>query len=425
MRPVVVLALLTLALARLAPASAAQAGGEINVISSAARVNFPASVTFSLEAESSAPITAITLQLNTPTQRYGAYPRNVRPEFQPGTRVAATWTWRRFGSSLPPGADVTYRWLITDAAGAVVETPVASVRVDDTRFQWREVRDGPVTVRWHEGGEAFGRELLATTTAAVTQLARDQGVELQTPVTVHVYASQNELYTALPGLPPWAGGISLGEFDMLLVPIAPQNMRDGRRALVHELAHQIVYQVTFNPSLGSKVPAWLNEGLAVVAEGDTSAVNRRLIEQAAAAGTLPTLRSLSTAFSTMPASQVELAYAASESVVRYLLASEGPEKMRALLVEFRDGRTADDALRRVYGRGVDEIEDRWRTSLGLRPLDRGVGNDDSPAPPAPASESRDSAGRWVILGSSAAIILALLVVFVLGLILLRRRQARI
>lgn len=410
---VTVLATLTL------PAARAVAAG-VTVISSAARVEFPWGVTFTLEAVSEVEITDVSLLVNLPNQRYGAYPRHVRPDFRPGPRVTATWTWRRFGSQLPPGADISYQWRITDAAGARVETPVAVVRVEDTRFPWRELKSDTVALRWYRGDEAFGRELLETATAAVTRLAREQGVDLVRPVTVLVYGSQADLYSALPGTPPWIGGISIGEYDTVLVPIAPGDRGDGQRALLHELTHQIIYQITFSPGLGSRVPAWLNEGLAVVAEGGTSREHRQVLAQAVQFDRLPTLRTLTNPFSTLPGADAQTAYAAAESVVRYLLHEYGPDRMRALLARFAEGRTPDDALRAVYGKGQDEIEDGWRMSLGLRPRDRG-GETAGGVPVQ--EEGHRTAGRRAVVASIAAMV-ATLVVSVAGSVLLLRRRRR-
>lgn len=402
----------------------AAADGGITVVAAEAKVNFPAGVTFSLDAEAEQEITGVTLQLNTPTQRYGAFPRNLRPDFTPGRRVSASWTWRRFGGQLPPGSEVTYRWRLTTAAGAVLETDTATVRVDDSRFRWKELRDGPVTVRWYEGDDAFGRTLLATTMATVARLGREQGVELQTPVTVHVYGSQRDLYSALPGLPAWVGGISLGEHDAVLAPIPPSDLEEGTRALAHELAHQLIYQITFHTGIGSKVPTWLNEGLAVVAEGEQSRANVGILNRAVRANALPTLRSIGSGFGGLSGDEAGLAYAASESVVRFLLKSEGAEKMRAVLLEFREGRTADDALTRVYGRGVDEVEGAWRRSLGLQPLDRGApapAATAGPEPAAPAEVGRtDEARRGPLLAGGAALVVALLAACG-GALLVRRR----
>lgn len=411
---VAVLAALTLPTAR-----AGTAG--VTVISSAARVDFPWGVTFTLEAASEAGISDISLLLTLPNQRYGAYPRNVRPDFQPGPRVTATWSWRRYGSQLPPGAEISYRWRITDAAGASLETPAATVRVEDTRFQWQELKSETVTLRWYRGDEAFGRELLDAATAAVTRLAREQGVDLVRSVTVLVYGSQADLYSALPGTPPWIGGISIGEYDTVLVPIAPGDRGEGQRALLHELTHQLIYQITFTPGLGSHVPAWLNEGLAVVAEGGTSSENRQALAQAVQFDRLPTLRALINAFSTLPGPDAQVAYAAAESVVRYLLHEYGPDRMRALLSRFGEGRTPDDALRAVYGKGQDEIEDGWRISLGLRPRDRGGAP--SPDGTQTAGAHRSAAeGRIVVAGVAAIVVV--LAVSVTGSLLLARRRRR-
>jgi hypothetical protein len=414
------LVMLVTILAAAVSVTEARAAAGITVTGGGARVSFPSGVTFTLDAESSAEITDVTLLLNTPNQRYGAYTRNVRPDFRPGERVSASWTWRRSGSSLPPGADVSYQWRLTDATGQTLETELAVIRVDDNRFQWQELREGLLTVRWYRGDERFGREMLGSVTEAVRRLSAEQGVDLSAPVTVHVYGSSDDLRGALPGLPGWVGGVSLGEWDSVLVPVPPRDLSNGRRALIHELTHQLIYQITFHPSLGSRVPAWLNEGLAVVSEGATTRENREALLRALTARSLPTLRSLGNSFSALPGEQAQLHYAASESVIRFLLDTEGADRMRVLLAEFRQGRTADDALRAVYGRGVDQTEDQWRISLGLRPLDRGQGEQAPPTAPDPAAGQGGAASTWLVFAGAASITLTLIGALVLGLLLVRR-----
>lgn len=393
------------AITALSPVRIARAGSGITVNAVSAQVSFPSGVSFSLEAESAFAITDVVLLLNPVNQRYGAYTRNIRPDFQPSQRIATSWTWRRAGSSLPPGAEISYQWRMTDAAGQTLETQPVLVRVDDTRYQWHELREGMLTVRWYRGDERFGRELLRLATDAVQFTASEQGVDLATPVTIHVYGSASDMRGALPGLPGWVGGVSMGEWDMVLIPIPPDELEANRRALLHELTHQMIYQITFHPTLGSRVPAWLNEGLAVVSEGPVSRQNRLTLQQAVRTGSLPTLRALANGFSSLPGDQAQLHYAASESAVRFLLESEGPEKMRALLAEFRQGRTADDALRAVYGRGLDQTEDRWRISLGLRPLERGTGEQgtDAPAPALAPADDEGMSTRTLILIVSVVI----------------------
>jgi hypothetical protein len=390
--------ILTALLAALVLAAPARAEETVVVRASEAQVNFPRNVSFRLEAESAAGITDVQLQVSTPGQRYGSAVRNVRPTFAPGPRVTATWTWSRFGDQLPPGAEVSYRWRITEADGRVTETPPSSVRVQDGRHDWQELSDGPITVRWYKGGERFGRDILAAAKESAAHLQQLQGVDLHHPLTVHVYGSQAELYEAVPGAPGWIGGIAIPEFDTVMIGIEPTNLPWGRRALTHEIAHQMVFQVTHHPTLGSRVPTWLNEGLAVAAEGETELRNRQLVDEAVANDTLPTLRALSAPFSVRSGHLAGVAYAASESAVRFLLETYGPEKMRTLLAGLGEGLSADESARRAYGKPLDRLEDEWRADLGLKPMDRGQATlpvDDTSSANL-QREAADGGVSWVI-----------------------------
>lgn len=401
------LLLLVVALVALRP-DPAGADATITVGRSEATVSFPGAVSFRLEAESAAEITGVTLLATTPGRRYGGALHNFRPTFTPGPRVAASYTWRRFGSALPPGTEITYRWRITAADGSTTETPAASVRVDDGRFPWRELRDGAITVRWHKGDDRFGRDLLAAATESIAELGKVQGIELRYPLTIHNYASQQELYEAIPGAPAWIGGVAIPEFDTLITGIPPGRLSgEGRRVLAHEITHQLVYQMTAHPTLGSVVPTWLNEGLAVVAEGPTQRQNQRLIDDAVDDDALPTLRNLAAPFSARDGHLAGLAYAAAESAVRYLLDEHGADTMRALLRALGEGRPADEAARQAYGRSLDQLEDGWRASLGLTPYDRS----DPAAPNAVPDQFESAQNRalerttllWLALGLLALV----------------------
>jgi len=414
-----------LAVAALTAAHPARAEGGAVVRASEARINFPREISFRLDAESSAEIVDVQLQLNTPDQRYGAAVRNVRPSFTAGRQITASWSWPRWGNQLPPGALVTYRWRITDTDGVVTETAQSSVRVQDGRYGWQELSDGPITVRWYKGDERFGREVLAAAKESAARLHDLQGVDARFPLTVHVYGSQRELFDAVPGAPGWIGGIAIPEFDTVMIGIEPGNLPWGRRALTHEMAHQLVFQMTAHPTLGSRVPTWLNEGLAVVAEGETEARNRELIDEAVANGTVPTLRTLSTPFSAQSGHLAGVAYAASESAVRFLLERYGAGKMRELLLALADGLNGDQAARRTYGVGMDQLEDAWRIDLGLKPFDRGqpagIGGDEPSGAAAAAVRSKHGASLLLWLGAALA---ALAVVAAAGGVWIVRRQLR-
>jgi hypothetical protein len=396
------------------------------VRASEAEVNFPRGVSFRLEAESAAGIRDVQLQVHTPGRRYGAAVRNVRPSFSPGQAVSASWTWPRFGNALPPGTVITYRWRITDDEGYVTETEQASVRVQDGRYTWRELSEGSFTVRWYRGDDRFGRDLLAAVREGAERLTRLQGVDLHYPLTIHVYGSQRELYEAVPGVPGWIGGIAIPEFDTVIVGFEPGNLAWGRRALTHEMTHQLVYQMTAHPTLGSRVPTWLNEGLAVVAEGDTERANRRLVDDAVDDDVLPTLRNLASPFSGRDGHLAGLAYAAAENAVRFMLDEYGADAMRVMLRGLGDGLSPEEAAQRAYGRSLDAIEDAWRLDLGLRPFDRGRADTGRVAPTAEpivaAAAGRETIGSavWAIWAGLALAALAAIVLVTGGWLVARR-----
>jgi hypothetical protein len=425
MRSARLLAAVALLVVLLALTGSVHAEEPLLVRASEVQVSFPRGVSFRLEVESPAGIADVQLQVNTPGRRYGAAVRNVRPNFTPGGQVVATWTWQRFGNQLPPGAEITYRWRITEVDGRVTETPQTSVRVEDGRHPWQTLSDGPITVRWYRGGDAFGREVLAAAQESAARLRDLQGVDLRYPLTIHVYGSQNELFEAVPGAPGWIGGIAIPEFDTVLIGIEPSNLPWGRRALTHEMAHQLVYQMTAHPTLGSRVPTWLNEGLAVVAEGETELRSQQLLDQAIADGTLPTLRALSSPFSAQTGHLAGVSYTASESAVRFLLDEHGPEAMRAMLTALSEGLSPDEAARRAYGRSLDRLEDGWRASLGLDPFDRG----DPAAATSPddgsTEQSQQRAGaaddsRWIVWLALGLGGLTLIVIVAGGWLVVRR-----
>src|SRR5262249_18946011 len=91
--------------------------------------------------------------------------------------------------------------------------------------------------------------------------------------------------------------------------------------------------------------------------------------------------------------------------------------------------TPDEAARRAYGRRLDQLEDGWRTSLGLRPFDRGVASDVAAAPTVEpltlptASRASGSSPDWgVWLGAGMATLT--LAAFAGGVVVIARKGRR-
>jgi len=337
----------------------------ITVLNSGYMVVFPYGITFNLEVESSAEITDIDLEYR--LNRLSLVPVSCRVDvdFTPGKNVSASYDWNlQETGGLPPGAEVEYWWRVEDASGSSIETPPSTIAYDDLRFDWKSLSSGQLTLYWYQGDDAFAQELMDAADEALERLTSDIGVSLERAVKVYIYASSEDLLGALVFPYEWTGGLAFTDFGIIAIGIAPDDLSWGRRAMAHELAHLVIHQAVFGPF--GQLPTWLDEGLAVHAEGELRSEFGRRLEEAISRNQLISVRSLASSF---PADLDEamLSYAESYSVVQFLLDNYGRERMQQLLGVFREGSSYDGALMEVYGFDTDGLEARWRQSLGLGP----------------------------------------------------------
>jgi len=124
--------------------------------------------------------------------------------------------------------------------------------------------------------------------------------------------SRRELITA---------GQAYSEHDLVLVLGVG---RDIIRTVAHELTHLITHQLADNPY--RQIPAWLNEGLSMYAEGDLYGEYKRALENAIRQDRLFSVKQMTT----MPGrpEDVILLYGQSHSLVKFLIERYGPDKMR-------------------------------------------------------------------------------------------------
>ncbi len=351
-----------------------QAESGISVIDSSVEIDFPLTLVFHLEAESSADIVDARLHYQVDKMKYAQVTSEAWLDFTPATRVEGSWTWDMRRSSLPPGAAVTYWWTLKDAAGEQVESPASVLHFVDNRYEWRSLTSGEltggasasacsgggVTLFWYKGGDDFARELMNTCEEGLARLSRDIGTCPERPINIYIYASADDLQQAMIFPQEWTGGVAFTEFGIIAIGITPAQLEWGKGALVHELTHLVVHQVTFSPY--GRLPVWLDEGLAMYNQGDSGPSLRSMVEKAASEGSLISVRSLCSPFSAQP-EKAYLSYAESYSLVEYLLQNYSPERMLKLLALFREGNAYDEALEQAYGFDIVGLESRWHEAL--------------------------------------------------------------
>lgn len=343
--------------------TASRAQAPVRVLEDRASFRFSQKLAFVLVAESEQEIKEVTLYFRRQSERVTS---RVVPQFKPGRRVEATFDKPLEPGELPPGTTIEYYWRLGFADGTYTDTPTRTLFYEDDRFDWRSLQSGNLTLLYY-GGEreaALAQELAKAAQAALARMQQQVGVTLAAPVRIYVYQSTADMRAALAARSQGFDervvtlGVAVAENTLLLLG----SHAGVRQTIAHELSHVVIGLATKNPY--SPVPRWLDEGLAMYAEGEVPAENLRALNEAVAKDALISVRSLSSY--TGDASRVDLYYGEVYSLVDFMLRTYGRDKMGELLTVFKQGAHQEDALRQVYGLGLDELDAAWRASLGLK-----------------------------------------------------------
>lgn len=316
--------------------------------------------TFTVNLAGDSPIIAVTLNLRTPDL---AWTISDTARFTVGTQVSATYTLQPGKRQLQAFSPVEYWWEVRDEAGNFLESPHQTFTYSDNRFQWQSLNEGLITVWWHTGDRAFGRTALDIATNGLMQANRDIRAPLPAKVDLYLYASESEAQLALSTTDRlWADGNANPAFGVIVVSVPPDDIetitRMGRE-IPHELTHLLVYQALGDMSRYAAMPNWLNEGLAVMNQSSPDPEAAATLSRARETGQLLSLAALCAPFPSDPA-QAQLAYAQSESIVRYVRDMSGSRAISNLLQAYRDGQTCESGVQTALGFSMTELEQRWQ-----------------------------------------------------------------
>ncbi len=320
---------------------------------------FAKNINFRLVAEAPKPISRVFLIYS--LGQSGIVHKQA-PQFTPGTRIEASWNWELGRGALAPGTLIKYYWRLEAQDGTIFKTEPTSFRYEDNRFKWRSIKTGSITLYWYKGTEDSAKNLLEAAQKALERLEEEVGIEFQGPVNIYVYASRGDMREAIPSRSQTFDeatvtlGMVLSEDTVVVLGTDP----NLDKTIAHELSHLVVGKAVESP-LSSPLPRWLDEGLAMYAEGELPARNALALEKALKEEKLISVRSLS-GYVGEP-EKVDLFYAEAYSLVEFLLKEYGKEKMRKFLAEFANGSTQEEALNKVYGLTLDELDTKWRNYL--------------------------------------------------------------
>ena len=226
----------------------------------------------------------------------------------------------------------------------------------ESEFSERESSHFNLHFEGKDTSENFRRDLLSTLDSDYDDLVRDLGYSPRNNIAVTLYTQQ--AFFDVTRAPSWSGAVNDGK---LRIPVSGVNSvtPDLARVLKHELTHSFVSQMSSN-----RCPTWLNEGIAQLEEGKSSASNGRVLAQLFAAGAETPYNMLEGSFMNLSTPEATIAYAESLAAVEFIRDAYGMGDVQRILERLSQGSLAEAALRGTIHSDYRQLRDemtRWLT----------------------------------------------------------------
>jgi len=329
---------------------------------------------FTLEMESPLPIVEAILYYALPDMEI---PQRVRVALGSQTPSRITYERDLRREPLPPFAPLTFWWEVQDRDGNWWSTERRTVRYLDNRVAWRTISTGPLRLHWHAGDPGLARSALELARQSLARIGGPLGYQTAEPIELFWYTDRELARAAfrMAGLeiggevrPRWRAVILIASADGAGLEIL-------RRLIPHELTHVILDDLAG----GRPLPAWLDEGWALLNEGWPDPALLRALQEPRLEGV-----SLATLCGDFPSDPLRApqAYALSWAVVRYIQDREGIGGLRRLLEAYAEGVSCENGVRRILGRSLARLESEAEAALQAQP---------------PGWSVVESLGPWILL----------------------------
>ena len=247
--------------------TSASSAGRVRVIDSTHRVEFPHRFVLNLEARAPSDIESTRVHYtigDAPVSVY-AYPTrlsrrgNLSAEFEVETGRSGF---------IPQGVDVEYYYSFTDTSGRTTYSERFSFEYLDPRYRWHRIRMGDFTIIWHDMPASSVRRVAANAAAQMSRVKRLFGVDEDQDFKVVIVNSRWEANRSFPAVSQTSqdvslyGGFAFPDYGAIVLSGLQGN------SLIHELTHLMLHEAVDSPR--ARVPAWLNEGLAMYFESANS-----------------------------------------------------------------------------------------------------------------------------------------------------------
>jgi hypothetical protein len=328
----------------------------IQIINPSVEHTFGQRITFRAEIASSANISQVQLVF-TPEGNNNSIVVPVDISFN--NRLQAQYQLKPQDNILP-FSTITYQYMVSFNSGEQAVSDIFSFQYSDNRHRWKTLEEANLfKVHWYEGDLTFGQAIYD---AAVNTLDRfKKYLILPNPenMDIYVYASPGEIQEILDlADQPWVAGHAAPNNNLVLVSITPGALQliEIERQIPHEITHLRLYRY-----LGDgydNLPTWLDEGIASLAEAFPNSDYKFILTGGYDNDTLLSYASLCESFPPTT-SDINLAYAQSDSFTRFIYREYGSNGLQNLLDAYKQGHSCEKGPSEAFGINLTQLERLW------------------------------------------------------------------
>ena len=328
--------------------------------------NFPEDIRFYTSFETDVEIDDVRVRFTTGPATTGQYDYLDLTE-RSELLIDGELIWRVNTSAryLPPGTTVDFVFEAIDEDGNEYLSEQYSQMVLDARYEWDVVSRGPIHIYYHGPVQVRAERLAEAAKESMELMGPITGSEIETPIVVTLYNNNAEMIGAVSARSATISRELITEgqafYDHSVVLVLSGNRDIG--TLTHELTHILVGRAAGGSN--ALVPLWLNEGLAEFGNLDKGLSYVYYLDWAVDTNRLIPFTRLQS-FPGEP-NMVIVSYGQSRNFVEYLIEAYGPEKIAETIASIAEGRSGDIAIRNVYGKTVQQLDNEWRAKIGADP----------------------------------------------------------
>jgi len=202
--------------------------------------------------------------------------------------------------------------------------------------------------------QQLGQQILTTLEALYSQLSTE--LLSRPPATIAVILYPDQTFFDITRAASWSGAVFDGKIRVPVKGLATVTPA-LRATLIHELTH------AFIGALPQDCPAWFNEGVAQLQEGDSADRLRRMLGQLRQTDRLIPLRDLQKSFANLPEATADIAYAEALSMTEYMVKQHGKASIGTILGLISQNYNFETAFTTTLRRSLQDFESAWQRDL--------------------------------------------------------------